>query len=335
MRTKLASKFEDDIFSILRKVFVQEEIQYQKRFPDCRTSVCLPFDFYIPEYNLIIEADGNQHYSASKKVWGTRCWETDSIKNDYCEKNRIQLLRIRYRKFKYYKANLIKILRNIRLQCQETGTANCFNCWDGGDKLLPISSQADIRHKENCTVSVHIDGDIVTYRTEQFTLLLDLDYYNNLEGGFYLNKGVVLRSNTGNLAANDVLKVKGKATHRVKYRDSNPFNLTRANLELEVLRGIPRGKRGAYSTSQSGDTAITWSSAVVKGKRYNSWVVLLPNGKKKYFNVEKHGGKETALEVARMYLKSEGSTTIPQGSRVKRPEMGSTLTYADEGEDIV
>lgn len=335
MQKELASQFEADVFSLLSSVFDTEEIHYQKRFPDCRTKVCLPFDFYIPEYNLIIEADGNQHYSASRKTWGTRVFETDAIKNEYCKANGIQLLRIRYRKFRYQLKRLTKVLSNIRLQCRETGTANCFNCWDGGDTLLPISSQADIKHKTKQTVKTTIEGDTVIYSTDDFTIRLDLCYYNNLKGGFYLKDGIVYRSNTGKLAANDVLGVDGKSTHKVVYRDKNPFNLTRANLELVEVQGLVRGKRGAYATSKSGNTAITWSSAVVKGKRYDSWVVKSASGKKKYFNVNKYGGKEQALEVAKSWFESEGSTTIPQGSTSERTEMGSTLPGSAEGEDIV
>lgn len=69
-----SSEFEKEIYGVIRTVFKDAEIQCQKRFADCRTKVSLPFDFYLPSYNLIIEADGNQHYSSSRKAWGTRCW---------------------------------------------------------------------------------------------------------------------------------------------------------------------------------------------------------------------------------------------------------------------
>lgn len=41
----------------------------QKRFNDCRnieTNYPMPFDFYLPELNLCIEVDGEQHYKPSK-----------------------------------------------------------------------------------------------------------------------------------------------------------------------------------------------------------------------------------------------------------------------------
>lgn len=72
-------------------IFVQE-----KTFDDCRDINRLPFDFYLPEYNLIIEFDGQHHfreigfgnYESTKKH--------DEIKNQYCKDNHINLLRIPY-----------------------------------------------------------------------------------------------------------------------------------------------------------------------------------------------------------------------------------------------
>lgn len=72
--------------------FIQE-----KRFKDCRDIKPLPFDFYLPDYNLIIEFDGIHHY---KPVRGDDDFKIvknhDRIKNIYCRNNNIELLRISY-----------------------------------------------------------------------------------------------------------------------------------------------------------------------------------------------------------------------------------------------
>lgn len=80
---------------VLEKIninFIQE-----KRFEDCKNIRSLPFDFYIPSLNLIIEYDGEQHYYP---VFGEESFQNtqknDLIKNDYCAKNGILLLRIPY-----------------------------------------------------------------------------------------------------------------------------------------------------------------------------------------------------------------------------------------------
>lgn len=76
------------------------EYVFQKRFPDCKDERTLPFDFYIPKYNLCIEYDGLQHFVPVDWFGGEKGFETcqrhDKIKNEYCEKNGILLLRIPY-----------------------------------------------------------------------------------------------------------------------------------------------------------------------------------------------------------------------------------------------
>lgn len=68
-------------------------------FPDCRDTKPLPFDFYLPTLNLIIEFDGRQHFEDTKHF--TYSLETviyhDKIKNDYCKSRNIHLLRISYK----------------------------------------------------------------------------------------------------------------------------------------------------------------------------------------------------------------------------------------------
>src|SRR5699024_5778950 len=41
--------------------------EMQKTFDDCKIKRCLPFDFYIKEYNCVIETHGIQHYSKTGK----------------------------------------------------------------------------------------------------------------------------------------------------------------------------------------------------------------------------------------------------------------------------
>lgn len=73
---------------------------YQKKFCDCKDQLPLPFDFYLPNYNLLIEYDGEQHYKPSQFFGGEEAYKIrhkhDLIKNKYCEDNNINLLRIPY-----------------------------------------------------------------------------------------------------------------------------------------------------------------------------------------------------------------------------------------------
>jgi len=60
------------------------------------TKQLLYFDFYLLDYNCCIEYDGEQHYSKDKTE---RAKVSDFLKNAYCIKNNIPLLRIKYNEF--------------------------------------------------------------------------------------------------------------------------------------------------------------------------------------------------------------------------------------------
>ena len=90
----------------IRLFLIERNIEFEreKRFNDCRNFFPLPFDFYLPQYNLCIEFDGVQHFvpcSFTHKSTKEERLENlkkvqirDNIKNEYCEKNKIGLLRI-------------------------------------------------------------------------------------------------------------------------------------------------------------------------------------------------------------------------------------------------
>lgn len=75
----------------------------QKKFDDCTNKLkgkgCtkLPFDFYLPKSNVLIEYDGRQHH---EDVWGSenllRTQNLDKIKSNYAKRNKIKLIRIPY-----------------------------------------------------------------------------------------------------------------------------------------------------------------------------------------------------------------------------------------------
>lgn len=104
------SSGEQEIVRILDKYNIEYNIQFT--FKECKNILELPFDFYLPKYNTLIEYDGEQHYSLrfedtiddfiKRKV-------NDGIKNEYCYFNNLPLIRIPYWEFN----NIEKII------CQE------------------------------------------------------------------------------------------------------------------------------------------------------------------------------------------------------------------------
>ena len=73
---------------------------YNYRFDDCRNILPLPFDFYLPDYNVCIEYDGIQHFESIEYFGGDKEFQrrqiNDDIKNQYCAKNNITLIRLPY-----------------------------------------------------------------------------------------------------------------------------------------------------------------------------------------------------------------------------------------------
>lgn len=73
---------------------------YQYKTDKCGFKQLLPFDFYLPDYNILIEFDGEQHYKIIKHFGGLDKFIDrkirDTIKTIYCKENNITLIRIPY-----------------------------------------------------------------------------------------------------------------------------------------------------------------------------------------------------------------------------------------------
>lgn len=86
---------------IIRNWLIDNNIKFerQKKFKDCKNKRKLPFDFYLPIYNMCIEYNGTQHYKMST-YFGQKSFEqtqiNDKIKKEFCENNNIKLLIIKY-----------------------------------------------------------------------------------------------------------------------------------------------------------------------------------------------------------------------------------------------
>lgn len=88
---------------IIEDYLVKRNIEYvrEHRFADCCNKLPLPFDFYLPKLNTVIEFDGIQHTEPILYFGGfdglKKRSENDRIKNTYCETNGILIIRISYK----------------------------------------------------------------------------------------------------------------------------------------------------------------------------------------------------------------------------------------------
>lgn len=72
----------------------------QKTFKNCKYKKTLPFDFYLQDFNICIEYDGEFHFKQKRNFITKERLELqqlrDNIKTQYCIDNNISLIRIRY-----------------------------------------------------------------------------------------------------------------------------------------------------------------------------------------------------------------------------------------------
>ena len=86
----------------VRLFLEKNNIKYQreKKFKNCKNKYLLPFDFYLPDKNILIEYDGMQHFRVNEYFGGEigfkATQKNDKIKNTYANEKNIKLLRISY-----------------------------------------------------------------------------------------------------------------------------------------------------------------------------------------------------------------------------------------------
>ena len=85
----------------VEEFLIENLIEYRKeeKFEDCKFYKQLPFDYYLPKYNICIEVDGRQHDEIIPQWGGLEGFIDrkirDTIKNVYCQQNDIKLIRIK------------------------------------------------------------------------------------------------------------------------------------------------------------------------------------------------------------------------------------------------
>lgn len=89
----------------------------QKRFDDCKDVYALPFDFYIPEHNLVVEIMGEQHEHPVSVFGGEEKFKTlvrhDKIKRDYLKEHGICCLDIWYYEFNQMETIILNKIQQI------------------------------------------------------------------------------------------------------------------------------------------------------------------------------------------------------------------------------
>lgn len=104
-------------------ILERNNIEYvsEKIFDDCRNKRPLPFDFFLPKYNILIEFQGEQHFRYTKhRGWNNKgnfnkIKKTDKIKRDWCKKNNYYLLEIMYDEMDVIEELILATVHTIKL----------------------------------------------------------------------------------------------------------------------------------------------------------------------------------------------------------------------------
>jgi very-short-patch-repair endonuclease/ribosomal protein L44E len=96
----------------------------QIKFNTCKNIKSLIFDFYLIDYNILIEYDGKQHFEPvsfckdqseeSKKQFLKEIQHRDSIKTNWAKENNIPLIRFNFREEKYLEEKLNKLIKFLK-----------------------------------------------------------------------------------------------------------------------------------------------------------------------------------------------------------------------------
>lgn len=107
--TKSCGHIKSEGEQIIKNLLTKLQISFLQEytFLDCinpKTNKRLKFDFYLPDYNLLIEYDGSQHFITRERGWYTQeelknIQERDKLKDTYCKEHNIRLIRIPYTDF--------------------------------------------------------------------------------------------------------------------------------------------------------------------------------------------------------------------------------------------
>ena len=117
------SKGENEIEKVLKEFNINYE--RQKRLEEIKKA---PFDFYLPDYNLLIEFQGRQHYEPVSKFGGEKQFivqqEIDKRKKEIAQKAGLELLEISYKD-----KSLIKdiLVRRLSVTGVESSDSKCHS----------------------------------------------------------------------------------------------------------------------------------------------------------------------------------------------------------------
>ena len=104
----------------IEKYLINNNINFepQKKFSDLKNTLPLSYDFYLPDYNLLIEYQGQFHDGTTSMVLKEKYFDkqqkNDKLKRDYAKNNGYNLLEIWYYDFDNTENIIDKFIYNLK-----------------------------------------------------------------------------------------------------------------------------------------------------------------------------------------------------------------------------
>ncbi len=93
------------------------EFVYQKRFIELKDKAYLPFDFFLPKYNLVIEYHGRQHFETSQSSMFRKhlpdIQRRDTLKEAFAKNTGLEYLQIAVQKIDEIEGSVVKKMQEI------------------------------------------------------------------------------------------------------------------------------------------------------------------------------------------------------------------------------
>ena len=181
-----SSRLEDYLSHKLSEI--SEPFERDKKFIDCRNKKPLPFDFYLPLRNILIECDGIQHRESIEHFGGEERFEyqktNDEIKTEFVKSRQIKLIRLEsnseiedfIQKLNIQEINFNKsILKDITL-----------------DRVAAIKKEGDYLSKTDFNWYRNLD---IKFQIDSFIESLEVDYTTDQANWIIGNNHILLIDN--------------------------------------------------------------------------------------------------------------------------------------------
>lgn len=313
------------------------------KFDSCisKKNVKLPFDFYLPDFNILIEYDGKQHFEPVDKFGGEESFLTlkgnDIVRNNWSEEKKIKLIRVSYKNEDMDIKGLINTLNyeinknninNINNKLEKT----IFNISNILDIKKDIFNYLKLNYNKNIIKNYKIQNyNLDFYLPDENIAIRILSNFKNSE----INSNWKDQKNISNLDIKTIQIFEDiwlNKSNIVKYRINNILKLNN-KIGSRKCKIVNLDNKEATVFLNNNHLQGNVGSSVKIGLKYNNELVSIMTFSKLRKNLG-HKSKENEWELIRFCNKGNlsviGSASKLFNYFIKEYKPISVISYADK-----